>query len=306
MELYQLKSFAVIAETKNLTKAANALNISQSALSTQIKTLEEELGLELFSRGSRGMELNDKGRVLLTHAHEILKAAEDMRRKAGILGDTVVGDVTVGINTEPAFLRISEVSKIISAEYQELHLILMACSSVKMEDMLKRRMLDVSFFYHLPIGDDIEYEVLDNAEICVAGKPEFLTGKTTWKEIAATPWVWAGYGCAFYISALSRFQEEGLKIRQVINCEDEYIIRELVTDGHGLGMFRLERARQLESEGLVKIWEQGIIPIQLCVGWLKGRGDDPIVLAVRNAAKKAFEQSTEVELDEQSAIWNLT
>jgi DNA-binding transcriptional LysR family regulator len=306
MELYQLKSFAVIAETKNLTKAANTLNISQSALSTQIKTLEEELGLELFNRGSRGMELNDNGRVLLTHAHEILKSVDDLRRKASFLGNTAVGDVAVGINTEPVFLRVSEVSKIISNEHKELHLILMATSSTKMEDFIKRRVLDVSFFYHIPISDDIEYEVLENAEICVAGKPEFLEGKTTWREIAESPWVWAGYGCAFYVTALSRFREEGLKIKQAINCEDEYIIRELVTDGHGLGMFRYERAKQLEAEGHVKIWEPGIIPVQLCIGWLKGRGDDPVVLAVRNAAKKAFEKITSLDVLPQGTKWTLT
>jgi len=306
MELYQLKSFAVIAELKNLTKAAVSLNISQSALSTQIKSLEDELGVDLFIRNSRGMELNDKGRVLLTHAQEILKAADDMKRKANMLGDTVIGDVTVGINTEPSFLRVSEVSRLIASEYPELNVILMACQSVDAEDMLKRRVVDAGFFYHHPISSEIEYEVLENAEICIAGTPDFLEGKSTWKEIAATPWVWAGYGCPFYIAVLSKFESQGLKIKQAINCEDEYVIRELVLDGHGLGMLRLERARQLEKEGRLVIWEEGIVPVKLCLGWLKSRADDPEVNVVRNSVKRVFEQIGEPAVSPQGAMWSLT
>lgn len=306
MELYQLKSFAVIAEMKNLTKAAGSLNISQSALSTQIKSLEDELGLDLFTRNSRGMELNDKGRVLLTHAQEILKAADEMKRKANMLGDTVIGDVTVGINTEPAFLRVSEISRLIALEYPELNVILMACQSVDTEDMLKRRMLDASFFYHHPISSEIEYEVLEDAEICIAGTADFLEGKSSWQEIAGTPWVWAGYGCPFYIAVLSKFEALGLKIKQAINCEDEYVIRELVLDGHGLGMLRLERARQLEKEGRLVIWKDGIVPVKLCLGWLKVRSDDPEVNVVRNAVRKIFQHNMEPSVGAHGAMWSLT
>lgn len=65
MELYQLKSFLAIVREQNLTRAADALNLSQSALSSQIKALEEELGLRLFKRSSRGMTLTHQGEALL-------------------------------------------------------------------------------------------------------------------------------------------------------------------------------------------------------------------------------------------------
>ena len=306
MELYQLKSFAVIAEIKNLTKAAGSLNISQSALSTQIKSLEEERGVELFSRYSRGMELTDKGRVLLTHAQEILKASEDMKRKAAFLGDIVIGDVTVGINTEPGFLRVSEMSRMMSTEYPDMNVILLACQSVATEDLLRRRVLDAGFFYQHGMLTDMEFDVLEEAEICVAGTPELLAGKRTWQEIAATPWIWAGYGCPFYIAALSRFEALGLKIKQAVNCEDEYVIRELVLDGHGLGMLRLEKARQFEKEGRISIWQGEILPVTLCLGWLKGRGDDPEVTVIRNTVRRAFQLNTEPAVSSYGTMWSMT
>ena len=67
MELYQLRSFRAVARIRNLARAAKELKISQSALSTQVRALEEELGLRLFERSARGMRLTDEGRVILAH-----------------------------------------------------------------------------------------------------------------------------------------------------------------------------------------------------------------------------------------------
>ena len=56
--------------------AADVLNLSQSAVSSQIKALEDELGLRLFKRSSRGMTLTHQGEALLPHVHEVLEAAD--------------------------------------------------------------------------------------------------------------------------------------------------------------------------------------------------------------------------------------
>src|SRR5690349_4285723 len=65
MELYQLRSFAAIAETGQLTRAAEKLHVSQPALSAQLKALEEELEFALFERTSSGMTLTPAGKRLL-------------------------------------------------------------------------------------------------------------------------------------------------------------------------------------------------------------------------------------------------
>src|SRR5438046_353239 len=75
MELNRLKSFAVVAETGHLTRAAEKLHISQPALSAQIRALEDELDLTLFERKSTGMTLTAAGRRLLDEAGKILAAA---------------------------------------------------------------------------------------------------------------------------------------------------------------------------------------------------------------------------------------
>ncbi len=76
MNIRQLQYFLAIAEEGQITAAANRLNISQPPLSYQLKLIEEELGVALFTRNSRAMILTDEGRLLQKHARIILREYE--------------------------------------------------------------------------------------------------------------------------------------------------------------------------------------------------------------------------------------
>ncbi|MEM9499364.1 MAG: LysR family transcriptional regulator, partial [Pseudomonadota bacterium] len=78
LNLHHLRLFRAVARDGTLTGAARALNISQSAVSTQIKSLETELGHDLFERRGRNLVLTEAGRIALDHADEIFRAAEDL------------------------------------------------------------------------------------------------------------------------------------------------------------------------------------------------------------------------------------
>ena len=64
MELYQLRTFLAVADEANLTRAAERVHTSAPAVSAQVKALEEELGVTLFTRGARGMQLTEAGELL--------------------------------------------------------------------------------------------------------------------------------------------------------------------------------------------------------------------------------------------------
>ncbi|TYC63464.1 LysR family transcriptional regulator [Rhodobacterales bacterium] len=78
LNLHHLRLFRAVARDGTLTGAAKALNLSQSALSTQIKTLEAALGHDLFERRGRGLVLTEAGRIALDHAEAIFRTAEDL------------------------------------------------------------------------------------------------------------------------------------------------------------------------------------------------------------------------------------
>ena len=78
LNLHHLRLFRAVARDGTLTGAAQALNLSQSALSTQIKSLEAMLGHALFERRGRGLVLTEAGRIALDHAESIFRTAEDL------------------------------------------------------------------------------------------------------------------------------------------------------------------------------------------------------------------------------------
>lgn len=93
MDLRTLRYFTVVAQELNITRAAEKLNMSQPPLSHQIRCLEEELGVQLFVRGKRRLELTDDGALLLRRAHQILelteKTAQEMRERKDQMSGTL-------------------------------------------------------------------------------------------------------------------------------------------------------------------------------------------------------------------------
>ena len=78
LNLHHLRLFRAVAADGTLTGAARGLNLSQSALSTQLRTLETALGQDLFERRGRGLVLTEAGRIALDHAEAIFRTAEDL------------------------------------------------------------------------------------------------------------------------------------------------------------------------------------------------------------------------------------
>src|SRR3954451_14053057 len=105
MELWQLRTFRVVAETLNFTRAAERLNLTQSAVSHQVKALETELGEPLFVRTKRGVKLSPVGKVALERAAHILDEAEMLREEVAGREHSPKGSVRAAAGTQ-AFVHL--------------------------------------------------------------------------------------------------------------------------------------------------------------------------------------------------------
>jgi DNA-binding transcriptional LysR family regulator len=100
MELRHLRYFVAIAEERSFTRAAERLWIAQPGLSSQIRRLETELGVRLFERHTRGVDLTGAGELFLERARATLAAAEDARSTGRDLEAGLVGTVRLGLPVE--------------------------------------------------------------------------------------------------------------------------------------------------------------------------------------------------------------
>ena len=79
MDLRQLNAFLTITKLQNFTAAANSLGYAQSTVTTQIKLLEEELGVKLFERMGKSISLTYEGKKLLPYAKQMIKLDSDIK-----------------------------------------------------------------------------------------------------------------------------------------------------------------------------------------------------------------------------------
>lgn len=146
MELRHIRYFVKLAEVLNFSQAAKSLYTTQSNLSKQIKQFEDELGVNLFIRKSKGVALSDYGEYFLPHAKEFIKQANSCISVLKDVNNMEIGNLNIGA-TYSFFPLIKETIK----EFVKLHpgiQINLTCSSVhKLFNKLYDRQIDLAFSY---------------------------------------------------------------------------------------------------------------------------------------------------------------
>ena len=294
MELYQLKSFLTIAYEKNLTRAAEALHLSQSALSSQIKLLEEDLGVSLFSRTSRGMAITDQGRILMTHAQDVLETASQLQKRAEEMSRGITATVSIGLNTDPGFLRISATNQRLNRLHNDTNIIFHLCQSEDTPQKLRHGQIDLGFFYGENKDTDIEAVIIRQVRTCVVIPNKFnQEGKDlAWQEVAELPWIWVDNNIPFFKLLQSKIRNYRKLPNHLVTAVDEQIVRELVAAGQGVAIMRDDEARALAENGQVSIWSRGWGEIPLCLGWMAGRGKEKSIQDAREVIEYVWRRPT--------------
>jgi DNA-binding transcriptional LysR family regulator len=153
IDLRLLRYFIAVAEEGHLTKAAERIGIQQPPLSQQIRVLERELGVTLFNRLPRGMELTDSGTALLTDARALLAQLDTTVASVRRIAQGKMGRIGVGF-TESASLHpfVHSVIRAFRADAPDVIMTVEESNTNELIESLRGKRLDLAFV-RSPVGD---------------------------------------------------------------------------------------------------------------------------------------------------------
>jgi len=294
VELYQVRSFVAVAEHGHLTRAAEKLNVSQPAVSAQIKSLEEEFGVELFERRPSGMVLTAAGKRLLATAQQLLATAQALRNEARAINNAVAGIVRMGTLSDPQVIRIGE---LISAAVEcyplieiQFHHEVTGSAFEKVRD----GQLDASFYYgdlSHPAVADLTLRTLVYRIVAPASWRAQLE-HADWPEVARHPWIMTPPISTHYQLASGLFQEHGITPAKVVEADDEFVVGSLVIAGVGIGLMREDLALEQARAGAVFLWGEDRLATPLKFIYLRERARDPVIQALLGLLKDVWQPPT--------------
>jgi DNA-binding transcriptional LysR family regulator len=169
MELRQLRYFAAVAQHRSFTKAASELHVAQSALSQQIRRLEQELGIELLRRTTRSVELSDAGRLALARATRALAETDALRSEVDELRGLARGTLSVGMLPAIGALEPAPLLAAFAAAHPAIEVRLVEDALVEALELLGADRLDLAFALVAPgqAGHGIGGEQLFEEELAV-------------------------------------------------------------------------------------------------------------------------------------------
>jgi DNA-binding transcriptional LysR family regulator len=168
MELWQLKYFLAVADELNYGRAAARLNVAQPSVTRAVQGLENELGVTLFLRDKRRVELTPAGRVFANEARSVLSGLERSARQARRVERGEVGTLTIGFEGLSSFAFIPHAVQAFQARYPDVTVELREMSATEQAAGLKDHRIELGFVVP-PIDDPaIAVEVVGSESLVLA------------------------------------------------------------------------------------------------------------------------------------------
>ena len=282
MELYQLRSFAAIAELGQLTRAAEKLHVSQPAVSAQLKALEDKLGLALFERTATGMVLTAPGARLLKEAEKVLAAARELQNVALSFKGELAGKASIGTLSDPNLTRIGEFMSTTLARHPLLELELHQGVTGSALDQVRDGTLDASFYYgdlRHPSVTGLPLRRLVFRVVAPAAWKDRLR-LCGWEQVAAMPWIIPPSISSHHQLVHALLDQHGVTPSRVVEADQEAVIASLVASGVGITLMREELAFEKQAAGEICIWNDEHIDTMLWFVTQRTREQDPVIHAL--------------------------
>ena len=252
LELYRV--FKEVAEVGNITAAAQALYISQSAVSQSIKQLERDLQTRLFARNSRGVTLTAEGQMLYEYVRSAMGLLETGEEKLSQTRELQMGQLTIGASDTVTSQFLLPYLDTFHKRHPAIHIQIVSGRSHKVLGLLRSGKVDIAFA-STP-ADDAGlriYPCFDTHAIFVAGAeyPCDFRHVYTLEEIAAFPLILLERKASSRIYVEQFFQQHGVSIKPEIELGSHNLLISLARIGLGVACVTEEFSQSGLGRGVI-------------------------------------------------------
>ena len=256
MEIQQLKGFYYSARLGSLTRAAEKMAITQSAVSQQIKALEEELGIKLFNRFGPRKDLTSDGRLFYNLITPLIQELDSLRTTFEDLKGTEKGFLTIAATTFMIMNKLPTVIRKFSNKYPHVRLTILERRWTEIVPLAQAGEIDFGLAPISGIPSNLNYIKLPPIKrvlICKKGHP--LEGKknVTLLDIAQYPVVTYEKGLVSRDEVDAVFGEVNLELEVVMEATNSETIKHYVETGIGVAIVPEMNMRTGESARIVSI-----------------------------------------------------
>ena len=254
MNFNHLAIFYAVAETGNLTRAAERLHISQPAVSKQLRELEKSLGMALFHRLSKGVRLTEGGEVLLDYARQIFDLETQAERALNELRNLERGQLTVGASTTIGVYLLPEICAIFRTRFPGIELNLEIANTQQIQNSLLKNQVDLGLTEGFILSPDIQAEVLGEDGIIVIAAPHhqlFQEKTLTLSRLLREPILWRESGSGTRAVVESALRDKGFSSPPRLTLGSTEAIKRAVISGDGIAFVsKLTVEAELKSGAL--------------------------------------------------------
>ena len=240
LELRQLQHFIAVAEERHFTRAAQRVNIVQSALSSSIRALEEELNSRLVMRNTRNVQLTPAGQAFLERAREAIRTIEAGRDAVADIENLRSGTLSIGsVHTLPAFLDLPSLIARFHAANPGIEVRLRQSDTTSLIEQLRTGQLDLAFLPLLDPPDDITTGIVACEDLVLITPPNHpLAGGTGLhlSELESFPFVDFEIGWGTRPLVDRSFAAANIQRRTIFDLTDLETIVDLVARGLGVAL----------------------------------------------------------------------
>lgn len=174
LDMTALRSFVTVAESGGVTRAAGMLNLTQSAVSMQLKRLEEALDLKLLDRSSRSIGLTSAGEQLMGYGQRMLALNDEIYQK--LTAQEFEGDLKLGVPHDIIYPTVPQILKQVAQAFPRMRVRLFSAPTLRLKEMFARGECDFILTTEETCGDD--GETLIELPLVWVG----AVGGTIWRE----------------------------------------------------------------------------------------------------------------------------